>query len=350
MAMNPRQREALRLLPVVVLLSAVGGVFLCLLVGLWRAKALLQFALTGAAISLPLAAFEAHLFLPRFADALRRASFPVHLLLKTAFYFLVIILGIQLGAILVGRPYPGFPLDSVFVSGVLFSFIFSVAANFVFLVRRMVGTSALSNFFLGKYYRPREEQRIFLFLDVESSTALAERIGHRQFHAFLNRFFFDISEPIRATKGIIYQYAGDGVVISWLLSIGVRDANCLRCYFAICDQLAAASSAYVRDFGTLPSFRAGLHAGPVVAGEIGDLKQEIVFLGDTVNTAARVLDACKTVGQRILVSRDLIDHVSLPSDISARSLGLIALRGKKEPVEIFTVERYTTDERAVAPS
>jgi adenylate cyclase len=340
MALNSRQRESLRLIPVAVLLSALGGVFLCLLMGHLQARALLQFALTGAVISLPLAAFEARLFLPRVADALRRTAFLVHLLLKTAFYFLVIVLGIQLGRILVERPYPGFPLDGGFVSGVLFAVIFSIAVNFIFLVRRMVGTSALSNFFLGKYHHPREEQRIFMFLDVESSTVLAERIGHHQFHAFLNRFFFDISEPIRATNGSIYQYAGDGVVITWLLSTGVRDAKCLRCYFAIGDQLAAARSAYMRDFGTSPAFRAGLHAGPVVAGEIGDLKQEIVFLGDTVNTAARVLEACKTVGQRILVSRDLVAHLSLPSDISVRSLGPIALRGKREPIEIFTVERY----------
>jgi len=344
--MNSRQRDAVRSLLIAVPLSALGGVFFCFLIGRVETRWLLQGALTGAAIGLPLAAFETRLFLPRLSDALRRFSFSVHLLLKTFFYLLVIVLGIQLGRIVVERPYPGFPLNSAFVSAVLFSFTFSIALNFIFLVRRMLGTSVLSNFVLGKYYRPREEERIFMFLDVEASTALAERIGHRQFHAFLNRFFFDLSEPIQATKGIIHQYAGDGVVVSWLSAGGVKTADCLRCYFAICDQLAAASSIYVRDFGVPPSFRAGLHAGLVVAGEIGDLKQEIVFLGDTVNTAARVLEACKTLGQPLLVSRDLLDYVALPADLSAQSLGPIALRGKKEPVELLTVKRNTISERA----
>jgi adenylate cyclase len=344
--MNARQREAVRLLLFIALLSALGGVFFSLLHGHWQLRGAIQGALTGVAISLPLAAFETGCYLRSFADVLRRASFPVHLLLKTLFYFVVIVLGLQLGRLLVQRPYPGLPRDAAFVSGVLFSLLFSVAFNFVFLVRRMLGSAVLSNFVLGTYYRPREEMRIFMFVDLEASTALAERLGHRQFHAFLNRFFFDLSEPIRATKGLIHQYAGDGVVVSWLLAGRRQDAQCLRCYFAMCDHLATASSAYLRDFGTLPSFRVGLHAGPVTAGEVGDLKQEIVFLGDTVNTAARVLEACKILGQRLLVSRDLLKHVALPPDLVVRSFGLIALRGKQEPLELCTVERHPSDERA----
>ena len=344
--MTARQRESLRLVLIVVLVSAFGGVFVSLLHGHWQLRGMIQGALTGVAISLPLAAFEAGLYLRHFADVVRRASFPVHLLLKTLFYFVVIVLGLQLGRLLVQRPYPGWSGDAEFVSGLLFSFTFSIAFNFVFLVRQMLGTAVFRNFLLGTYHRPREEERIFMFVDVEASTALAERLGPRQFHAFLNRFFFDLSEPIRASKGLIHQYAGDGVVISWRLAGAGRDAACLRCYFAMCDHLAAVRSQYLSDFGAPPAFRAGLHAGPVVAGEVGELKTEIVFLGDTVNTTARVLEACKTLGPRMLVSRDLLAYVALPPDLEVRSLGPIALRGKQEPVELFTVERHPSGERA----
>jgi adenylate cyclase len=343
--MNTRQRESIRIVLLVVLVSALGGLFFSLLHGHWQLRGALQGALTGVAISVPLAAFETGLYLRRFAAVLRRASFPVHLVLKTSFYFVVIVLGLQLGRLLVQRPYPGWPGDAEFVSGLLFSFTFSLALNFVFLVRQMLGTAVFRHFLLGTYHRPREEERIFMFVDVEASTALAERLGPRQFHAFLNCFFFDLSEPIRATKGLIHQYAGDGVLISWHLAGEARDAACLRCYFAMCDRLAAVRSRYLSEFGAPPAFRVGLHAGPVVAGEVGELKTEIVFLGDTVNTAARVLEACKSLGQRMLVSRDLLERVVVPPDLGVRSFGPVALRGKTEPVELFTVERHTLGER-----
>jgi adenylate cyclase len=344
--MTPRQQETIRLLLLVVLLSALGGVFFSLGHGHWQLRGTIQGAFTGAVIGLPLAAFETGLYLRRFAGVLRSASFPVHLLLKTLFYFVVIVLGLQLGRLVVQRPYPGWSGDDVFLSGLLFSFLFSIAFNFVFLVRQMLGTAVFQHFLLGTYHRPREEERIFMFVDVEASTALAERLGPRQFHAFLNRFFCDLSEPIRAAKGLIHQYAGDGVVISWRLTAEVRDAACLQCYFAMCEHLAAVRGRYLSEFGAAPAFRAGLHAGPVVAGEVGNLKTEIVFLGDTVNTAARVLEACKTLGQRLLVSRDLLAHVVLPPDLSVRSFGPVALRGKTEPVELFTVEQHVSGERA----
>ena len=59
--------------------------------------------------------------------------------------------------------------------------------------------------------------------------------------------------------------------------------------------------------------RAGLHCGPVVTGEMGSVKREIVFLGDTVNTAARIKELCRETGDRVLASADLIDRLELPS-------------------------------------
>src|SRR5439155_16084251 len=92
------------------------------------------------------------------------------------------------------------------------------------------------------------------------------------------------SRPILDADGEIYQYAGDEVVVTWPLAAGVRSANCVRCFFAIRDAIARGAARYRRDFGVVPGFRGGLHAGAVTAGELGDLRQQIVFVGDILNT------------------------------------------------------------------
>jgi adenylate cyclase len=91
---------------------------------------------------------------------------------------------------------------------------------------------------------------------------------------------------VLAAQGEIYQYAGDEVVVTWPMAAGVRAANCVRCYFGIRATVDRDSARYTREFGVVPRFRGGPHGGTVTAGELGDLRQQIVFVGDILNTAA----------------------------------------------------------------
>jgi adenylate cyclase len=63
----------------------------------------------------------------------------------------------------------------------------------------------------------------------------------------------------------------------------------------------------------------------------------IVFLGDTVNTAARIQELCRQTGDRVLASADLIDRVELPTGIAKRSLGDLRLRGKGADLALFAL-------------
>src|SRR5215472_1418948 len=74
---------------------------------------------------------------------------------------------------------------------------------------------------------------------------------------------------------------------------------------------------------------AGLHCGPVVTGEMGSLKNEIVFLGDTVNTAARIQEFCRQTGDRVLASAALVNRLELPFGITKRPLGDLRLAARK---------------------
>jgi adenylate cyclase len=72
---------------------------------------------------------------------------------------------------------------------------------------------------------------------------------------------------------------------------------------------------------------------------MGSTKTEIVFLGDTVNTAARIQDLCRQTGDRILASVDLIDRLQLPPGILKRSLADLRLRGKGVDLALYALSK-----------
>ena len=136
-------------------------------------------------------------------------------------------------------------------------------------------------------------------------------------------------------------------ILTWTAEEGLRDARCVKTVFAIADTLEVARTAYEAEFGVVPSFWAGLHLGPVVAGEIGTVKHEIAFLGDTLNTVARIEQACKELDREFLASADVVSALELSGDIAADSLGRVELRGIQDSVELFAMtrvaDRPTTD-------
>jgi adenylate cyclase len=220
-------------------------------------------------------------------------------------------------------------------------FALAVAAivTFVMQVRRMFGHGVFENFVLGRYHTPREETRVFLFLDLVGSTALAERLAGRHFLELLNRVYLHITEPIAEHGGEIHKYVGDEVIVTWRGDAGFVDANCVRCVFAIEDQITAMTAFYEDVFGHVPRFRSGLHFGPVVSGEIGDIKQEIAFLGDGMNTAARLVDLCRARDRECVASAAVLERLTLPEGVAAEPLGDITLRGKREALAVFALAR-----------
>ena len=220
----------------------------------------------------------------------------------------------------------------------------------------LLGQNVLFNFITGRYYAPRLESRVFLFLDMEGSTGLAERLGPLAFHRLLNRFVLDLTQPIVAARGEIHRYIGDELIATWKLKEGIADGRCVAACFAAIDQLARRAPDYRREFGSAVTVRAGLHCGPVVTGEMGSVRKEIVFLGDTVNTAARIQELCRQTGDRVLASADLIDRLELPPGIAKRSLGDLRLRGKGADLALYALTktpprggRPQTEGRKIAP-
>jgi len=233
--------------------------------------------------------------------------------------------------------YRDFVLGGRFVVALVILTLVSFVINFVRQLNRMLGPGTLVNLLLGRYHRPVAEDRIFMFLDLNDSTAIAARLGPLRFNDFKNDFFHDIAEPVLETRGQIYQYVGDEAVVTWTVERGLRQANCLRCVFLVGERLYERRARYLARYGIVPEFKAGLHGGPVVTAEIGDIKKDIVHSGDTVNTAARVEAQCRPLERRVLVSETLLGWCPLPAELEAEDMGARELRGKTETVRLFSV-------------
>lgn len=206
-------------------------------------------------------------------------------------------------------------------------------------VNEKYGAGVLRQLLMGKYHHPREEERIFMFLDMRGSTTIAEKIGHIEFFELLNDFFKDINDPVIFTNGSIYQYIGDEVVIVWKMRKGIKNANCIRCFYNIREAISNRKDYYLNKYGVVPEFKAGLHCGKVTIGEIGVQKRDVVFSGDVLNTTARIQSMCNDFKVKLLISKRLLDKVSLPPDsFEDRKIGNISLKGKKKKVVLYTIE------------
>lgn len=270
----------------------------------------------------------------------RRFSFGANLVLNSA-VVLALFLVVRAAGQVITRQDPRRFLasftDAHLLYAVPFFVVLAVTVQFVLQMNRLVGVNVLGYFVAGVYHRPKAEERIFLFLDLTGSTKLAERLGSATYFELLRRFVDDLSGPVLATEGEIYQYAGDEVVVTWPMAAGLRSANCVRCFFAAREVIARRAPAYERDFGAVPTFRAGLHGGSVTAGELGDLRQQIVFVGDILNTAARLEQYAKDAGLGLVVSDELLGRLALPAGLAATRCGDLALRGKAERVTAYAV-------------
>lgn len=190
----------------------------------------------------------------------------------------------------------------------------------------------------GRYHRPKQELRIFMFLDMRSSTMIAEELGHARYFQLINELFQDITDPIVHSRGEIYQYVGDEISVSWTLRKGIKKQRCIRCFLDIRAKLRKRGPYYRDRYGIRPTFKAGFHYGEVTTGEVGLVKKERIFSGDVVNTAARIQETCNAQQVDNLVSKELLDLLRQEGPLPAREVGSIALKGKRSTMSLWTIE------------
>lgn len=261
--------------------------------------------------------------------------------------FIAVVMGLVLVPIRTGKPlsepvsrtaFLDFLTDPAPIKAALvWSFIVAIT-QLMLQVNSKFGQANFWNIIRGKYNRPIEEQRIFMFLDINSSTTIAEQLGDEAYHALLKDFFADITPPILEHKGNIYQYVGDEVVIAWKLEKGKENLHCLKCFFDMKLHIQKNKEKYLLRYGLVPSFKAGLHCGRVIAGEVGIIKRDITYSGDVLNTTSRILSKCGEFKEEVIASSDLLQELLVANDYATRPLGAIKLKGKEKEVLLHALK------------
>jgi adenylate cyclase len=286
-----------------------------------------------------------------FQRKFRKFSLGKALTLKTLFYSSGLIILILIGSFIYHSVFSGRSIfDLAVLEGVqnhMFSNLFwaqviswsavILITQFVLIVSDKFGKGVLVQFLLGKYHKPKTETRIFMFLDIKSSTTIAEKIKHKKYFELLNDFFNDVTDPIIYNKGEIYQYVGDEITISWKLENKTENLNCINCFFEIDNLITKLRDRYTEKYSLVPEFKAGLHVGEVITGEVGVVKKEIVFSGDVLNTTSRIQAECNKLKSKLLISKDLLNYLNGDGQYKFTDLGSVKLRGKNESIGLYSV-------------
>ncbi len=146
----------------------------------------------------------------------------------------------------------------------------------------------------------------------------------------------DINKCLDDYNAYIYQYAGDEVVLTWETS-QENSLLALRFFFACVAQINRREDFYFKNFGTVPAFKAGIDCGKVTAVEIGDLKRDIAYHGDSINTAARIQALCNSFDKKLLISKSLAGRLPAEHSFQLEAMGSFLLRGKEEAVELYAI-------------
>ena len=211
----------------------------------------------------------------------------------------------------------------------------AISAIGVLLIRvvHFLGAYTLFHLVVGTYHRPIIETRVLMFLDINDSTELAERVGALATRSLVGQFLSAISKPITDHGGDIYLYKGDGLIATWAEANALRRGRILRAIDGVFGAIARKEPALRRQFGVVPTFRIGVHGGDVVVSEQGDDRRSIGIYGDTINIAARMEQAAKERGVRCVIS----GPVSTKLEAEEGLIPLVSekVRGIAAPIPIY---------------
>lgn len=292
----------------------------------------------------PVIAYERGLLLAPLRRRVGRLPSLPYILAAETILVALIALGNALGGILVWAT--GLVQDSLGNVAIppfrvlIYALIVSAVFVFVMRLRDLIGAQVFLNLLLGRYHRPVHEERIFLFIDIVGSTAYAEAHGDLRAQQYIGAIFAAFAEPVRRYRGEIDDYIGDLAVITWPQARGARDAACIRCLFAILDEIERDAETWRKRFGQVPQLRAALHGGSIVTAEIGVDRHKITYFGDVVNTTARLETLSRSLDTPFLISTSLLQRLPpLPAGIRARSLGDHVIRGRDNQLAVSALER-----------
>lgn len=276
---------------------------------------------------------------------LKRLNLGLSILLRTQIYLILLIVSMSLMSFMVEKEMDldlpnergWWRTSKVFWVTVVYFVISSLVFSFLKIAKERFGRESFIKLLVGKYRKPTEENRVFMFLDLKSSTTIAEKLGHLAYSKLIQECFLDLNLVLDAHSAEVYQYVGDEAVLSWNFKHAVKRNNCVALFFAFQRRLLKRAPYYQKTYGHVPEFKAGLHGGKLIVVEVGSVKKELAYHGDVINTSSRIQDQCNIHGEKLLISKDLLDRLTLSSTYTDKYIGNLALKGKSSSLDIYAI-------------
>jgi adenylate cyclase len=212
--------------------------------------------------------------------------------------------------------------------------------HFILQINRKFGQGVFLEYLLGKYFAPKQEDRAFMFLDLKSSTRLAEILEHVSYSRLVQDCYAELTTPLIDHKAQIYQYVGDEVVVSWKINRSFTASMCVEFFYGFLQRLEAKRNYFEQQYGVCPQFKAGVHCGKVTVAEVGEIKTEIAYHGDVVNTASRIQNLCNRYDKLLLISESVLQHLPDKYRAHAEFIADAEIKGKETTARVFTILEY----------
>jgi class 3 adenylate cyclase/HAMP domain-containing protein len=193
-----------------------------------------------------------------------------------------------------------------------------------------------------------------LFSDIRGFTTISEQFKNNpeDLVESLNRYFSGQVDIIMNRSGIVDKYIGDAIMAFWGAPVN-HDDDALQSVLSGLDMIDAlvGFNEQQRKLGK-PEFQIGIGitCGLVTVGNIGsERKMDYTVIGDEVNLASRMEGLNKMYKTELLITDSVFRKLPAPR-LPCRLLDIVAVKGKKEGVRIYTVKRTleVTEEKAWA--
>ncbi|HOE18288.1 MAG TPA: CHASE2 domain-containing protein, partial [Syntrophorhabdaceae bacterium] len=176
------------------------------------------------------------------------------------------------------------------------------------------------------------------FADIAGFTTISEQNPPEETAKMLHSVLDALTEVVIKEKGVIDKYIGDCVMAFWGAPLRTEndEVNACRAALNCIAELDSINEKFRREGIPSVSIRIGIHSGDAIAGNLGSTRLfDYTVVGDTVNTASRLESVNKAFRTGIIASENTIEKTG--GLFLARELGLIEVKGKKEPVRIYEV-------------